>query len=570
MGRYNGIVAYEAISPIKDSHNRTIGYLIKSTDGNQFEASSSQIKQSISNGTSIKGLKLSSDGRLIRDNATIGISLSASHQVQLASELRVLTGKTLESYVASARRFRPRDYVQSIVNYITNDDYFRVFIVHGIRRTGKTVSLLHSIDAYRATSAYKEHPQDIVFMTLTSDITFETLASELLKYNNCVLFVDEITRVTDILAHASYLSDVLCISNNIKLIISGTDSFVFTLALVDALYGRAYIARSTYLSYKEYVRLFSLEKSQSSYKQYRARGAVYSADFNKLDKALNSINFAIIRNIYNTINRNKEHLIKDGTYGELLRFNEHELEYLIYNVIITATSPKSLNKLSASLSNLGKAKRKLIAQYCNVADSSVVRSLSAVQNTTVVLFPQVLEDLDIIRRYPNIAYYAIDDGDRRFKGVTDQELGITIPALLNSMLTVRQASDDSIIGIENENTILTSIKFELNNNIQVLDIGYMKYRGSEGEHEVDAVVKIEELDGTRGYVLVEVKSSLHADLSYAKHLVTTDMPASIFKAIRKRIVIYNGENTVKHINGYGIHYINIIDFLMDIEGYVLK
>lgn len=49
-----------------------------------------------------------------------------------------------------------------------------------------------------------------------------------------------------------------------------------------------------------------------------------------------------------------------------------------------------------------------------------------------------------------------------------------------------------------------------------------------------------------------------------------DMPASIFKAIRKRIVIYNGENTVKHINGYDIHYINILDFLMDIEGYVLK
>lgn len=33
MGNYNGIVAYEAVSPIKDAHNRTVGYVIKGTDG---------------------------------------------------------------------------------------------------------------------------------------------------------------------------------------------------------------------------------------------------------------------------------------------------------------------------------------------------------------------------------------------------------------------------------------------------------------------------------------------------------------------------------------------------------
>lgn len=569
MERYNGVVVYEAISPIKDSHNRTIGYVIKGTDGKQHEVLSSQIKQSISNGASIKGLKLSSDGRLIRDNATIGISLSASHQVQLASELRVLTGKTLESYVASARRFRPRDYVQSIVDYITNDDYFRVFIVHGIRRTGKTVSLLHSIDAYRATNSYREHPRNVVYITIMSDITFDTLLREVSKYNDCILFIDEITRVIDILSNASYLSDILCISNNLKIIISGTDSFVFPLALVDRLYGRAYIAHSTYISYKEYTKIFKLGQSQESYMQYRTSGAVYSSDFIKLDKALNSINFAIIRNIYNTINRNREHIIKDGTYSKLLNFDEYEIAYLIYNVIVTATSPKSTNKLSASLNNLGKAKRKLIAQYCNIADTKVVRSLSAIQNTTMVLFLQVLQDLDIICRYPNIAYYAIDDNDKTFRGVTDQELGITIPALLHSLLIVSQASDSDVIGVENENTVLTNVRFALSNTPQVLNVGYMKYTGIEGEHEVDVVVRTENSEHIRSYTLIEVKSGSHADLSYAKHLVTTDMPASIQKSIRKRIVTYNGENTVKHINGYDIHYINIIDFLMNIEQWVL-
>ena len=63
MGTYNGTPTYEAVSPIKGAHNRTVGYVIKGTDGKQFEASSSQIKQSILSSVHIKGLKLASGNR---------------------------------------------------------------------------------------------------------------------------------------------------------------------------------------------------------------------------------------------------------------------------------------------------------------------------------------------------------------------------------------------------------------------------------------------------------------------------------------------------------------------------
>lgn len=571
MSTYKGTPTYKAVSPIKGAHNRTVGYIIKGTDGKQFEAPSSQIKQSILNGAHIKGLKLASDGRLIRDNATTGVSLSAAYQLPLtSSKIKVLTNENLDNYVIGARRFKNRDYVQSIVDYITNDDYFRIFIVHGIRRTGKTVSLLHSIDAYHNTNSYKKNPRKIVYITITSDTTFEALLAEISQYRDCVIYIDEITRVIDILSNASFLSDILCGSNNLKIIISGTDSFVFPLALSDRLYGRAYIAHSTYISYAEYIRIFNLEQSKESYTQYRTKGAIYSADFMQIDKALNSINFAIIRNIYNTINRNSDYISKDRTYEKLLDFDEYETAYLVYNIIVTATSPKSVNKLNTSLNNLGKVKRKLIAQYCNIADDKVIKGLSAIRNTTMLLFLQALQDLDIIRRYQNIAYYAINDKDKCLKSVTDQELGITVPALLHSLLTVDQTRDSDIAGIENENTVLTNIKFELSNIPRVLNVGYAKYTGVEGSHEIDAVVMVEGSENTREYVLIEVKSGAHADISYARHLITTDMPAVILKHVHKRIVIYSGETVEKQINGYSIHYINITDFLMNIKHWVLS
>ena len=115
--------------------------------------------------------------------------------------------------------------------------------MHGLRRTGKTVALKHSILKMNQI----DKKLSIYLIKANDNIDANEIMLALSKINNAVIFIDEITRVNNIIGLLHILSDTLSSNNRLKIVLTGTDSYVFNLANLTSLFGRAYYSHSTLL-----------------------------------------------------------------------------------------------------------------------------------------------------------------------------------------------------------------------------------------------------------------------------------------------------------------------------------
>lgn len=168
----------------------------------------------------------------------------------------VAVGENLVRLARGVEKFKTRDMFPDMMKYLRSDSFDRVFVVCGLRRTGKTTMLRQAVLALdskeRARAAYAKMTERDNMALLRADL--ETLHAAGYKY----IFIDEVTLMEDFIDTAGVLSDIFA-GMGMKIVLSGTDSLGFWFAERDELYDRAFTLHTTFIPFREHARLLGTD-----------------------------------------------------------------------------------------------------------------------------------------------------------------------------------------------------------------------------------------------------------------------------------------------------------------------
>lgn len=247
-----------------------IGYRLVSDKGNYYDVFKSEIPVQLNTEGTLFG-KLVDREFKVGYNDTVSEVHSGSYILDIACinlgtdekkkyGYSILSGEKLKSFVAGYDKLNRRSYVKRCVNELLKTGVFKYYIIelYGVRRTGKTVSMLHMISDLMKAGI---NANDICYISL-NDIkgnrVSDSYLSGLLRFLSRkekiqYIFVDEITYLDGTLDFLTSFGNGFCES---RLIISGTNSSVFIMPNYTDLYDRALIIKTTNIPFSEYNSLY--------------------------------------------------------------------------------------------------------------------------------------------------------------------------------------------------------------------------------------------------------------------------------------------------------------------------
>ena len=149
----------------------------------------------------------------------------------------VILGNELKNLVIDSNKLNKRKCYDVILNYLNDSNYGKVFILYGLRRTGKTTLIKQiisnmNLDIFNKTAFIQITRKDS-FASFNKDL--KLLQSEGYKY----IFIDEVTFMEDFIEGAALLADIYA-SSGMKIVLSGADSLGFWITKSNELYDRWY------------------------------------------------------------------------------------------------------------------------------------------------------------------------------------------------------------------------------------------------------------------------------------------------------------------------------------------
>ncbi len=171
--------------------------------------------------------------------------VGGSHQFRLAVRL----GEALDRFVKPVESWVKRECYQQLDDYIYGDVHDRVYILYGLRRTGKTTLIRQLISDMDASMRSKT-----VFIQIQEGKTLDDVNHDLkyLEQNGYrYVFIDEVTLLADFIEGAALFSDVFAASG-MKIVLSGTDSLGFMFTEDEELYDRCVMSHTTFIPYREF------------------------------------------------------------------------------------------------------------------------------------------------------------------------------------------------------------------------------------------------------------------------------------------------------------------------------
>lgn len=224
-------------------------------------------------------------------------------------ETGVVIGKALTALSQGVDHWECRDCFGQLEEYLYNGKRDRVCLLFGLRRTGKTTMLRQAVARMikedRARSAYIKARRSDTMEMVNRDL------KRLFHAGFQYVFLDEVTLMRDFIDSAALFSDVYA-SMGMKIVLSGTDSLGFWLAMDQELYDRVHPIHTTFIPYREYSRLLKIN-SIDEYIRYggtlRAGEANFDADdvnvqdasFRDDESTRRYIDTAICKNIQNSL-----------------------------------------------------------------------------------------------------------------------------------------------------------------------------------------------------------------------------------------------------------------------------
>lgn len=189
----------------------------------------------------------------------------------------VKRGDALKAFVDPVKDFRKREIYTQLSDYVYGNSTDRVFILYGLRRTGKTTMIRQLIsempEEVFQKAAYIQVASGIDLVKINLDM--RTLEKQGCKY----VFLDEVTLMDDFIEGAALFSDVFA-SSGMKVVLSGTDSLGFVFSEDRELYDRCRMLHTTFIPYREFETVLGI-KGIDEYIRYGGTMSLGGIDYNR-------------------------------------------------------------------------------------------------------------------------------------------------------------------------------------------------------------------------------------------------------------------------------------------------
>ena len=171
-------------------------------------------------------------------------------------KMYVRIGEQLQNWASPARKYNRRECYESLHSYVFGEQQDKVFILYGLRRTGKT-TLIRQI-VLDMTAEQMNQAAFIQVKTKDSLSAINADLKQLEAQGYKYVFIDEVTLMEDFIEGAALFSDIYA-SSGMKIVLSGTDSLGFVFAEYEQLYDRCLMLHTTFISYREFENVLGIK-----------------------------------------------------------------------------------------------------------------------------------------------------------------------------------------------------------------------------------------------------------------------------------------------------------------------
>ena len=259
-------------------------------------------------------------------------SLVQSDEVSLDFKTLVRYGNPLRSQIAITKKYKKRECISALRDYIFGEPNDKVFILYGLRRTGKTTMIRQILTELPEVEFKKAAFIQINRQDTLADVSadLKLLEAHGFKY----VFIDEVTLMEDFIEGAALFSDIYA-SSGMKIVLSGTDSLGFAFSKEEQLYDRCIMLHTTFIPYREFEEVLGI-KGIDEYIRYGGTMSISGINYNEertfadFKRAGEYIDTAIAKNI--------QHSLRMYQYGGHFRhltdlYEQGELTNVINRVV---------------------------------------------------------------------------------------------------------------------------------------------------------------------------------------------------------------------------------------------
>ena len=215
----------------------------------------------------------------------------------------VRTGMELRSLTASARKYRKREGFKKVQDFVYGETQDKVFILYGLRRTGKTTMIRQLFAEMSDAELNKAAFIQIAPRNTLADVNHDLklLETKGVRY----VFIDEVTLMEDFIEGAALFSDVFA-ACGMKIVLSGTDSLGFLFTKDEQLYDRCILLHTTFIPYREFDAVLGIHDIDE-YIRYGGTMSLGGVHYNEYStfaskkSADEYVNTAIARNIQHSL-----------------------------------------------------------------------------------------------------------------------------------------------------------------------------------------------------------------------------------------------------------------------------
>ena len=495
----------------------------------------------------------------------------------------VRVGEQLDSMAATVAKYKKRACYATIHDYVFGEQQDKVFILYGLRRTGKTTLIRQIILNMKPDERQKAAFIQIKSSDALSDINADLRTLEANGYQ--YIFVDEVTLMEDFIEGAALFSDIYA-GSGMKLVLSGTDSLGFIFTKHEQLYDRCIMLHTTFIPYREFEQVLGIQ-GIDNYIRYGGTMSISGVNYNdstfttkqSTDEYIDS---AIARNIQHSLKHYQDgghfrqlyDLYEKGELTSAINRVVEDINHRFTKEVLTRTF--SSHDLSLSARNLLHDREKPVDLYQTLDKESVTATLKSmldildkeeqkveIDETHAAQIKEYLTMLDLLMEV-DLQYLPHVNRHDNITVITQPGLRYAqATALVNSMLLDEQFS--ALSAVERKRIlerILSEIQGRMMEDIVLLETKLAKpdkevFQLQFAVGEFDMVVADPR---TVTCEIFEIKYSKEVVPAQYRHLTDEEKCAQTehrFGAITARTVIYRGETT----ENFNVKYVNAEEYL---------
>ncbi len=483
---------------------------------------------------------------------------------------KVIVGNRLKFLVSITRNYKKKECIQMLRDYIFKDIDDKVFILYGLRRTGKT-TLIRQIILELSESDFNK----AAFIQVTSKDSLSDIDEDLrlLEKNGYkYVFLDEVTMMEDFIEGSALFSDIYA-SSGMKIVLSATDSLGFTFSKEEQLYDRCIMLHTTFIPYREFENVLGIY-GIDEYIRYGGTmslgGINYNAStpFSNIKDTEEYINTSIAKNI--------QHSLKMYQYGGHFRqlldlYEKGELTNVINRVVedMNHRFTKSVVERITANNLLGDRVDSLNLDKVTLGIKNMLDILNKEEQSvdiSDVHMTQIKEYLAILDLIKEIDLEYLPEVNQKSKIIVVTQPGLRYAqaeAIVENLLLDEKFQE---LDIQKRTRILERLLSEIRGKMME-DIVLLETKlAKKDKHVFKLQFPIGEFDmvvqdpKTLSCEIYEIKYSKERACEQYRHINDEEkcaMTTHRYGNITGRYVIYRGENTEMDT----IQYLNVEDYL---------